>query len=169
MTLNSVAVKLEFAWQGFKDSDSMSLIDDAKGVRENMVVKDSHAGFDNDERRMMIYAQVEDPSVQGVNVQALGCGFLRLGCAAAPGSEEAAMAKRCFCELSAIQFEVVKEGNVVIVDGVRRNWRLSLQRPKIETRKLNEWQGGWTGGTMGDPKSLLDRSFDLSLTKPWIW
>ena len=142
MTLNSVAVKLEFAWQGFKDSDSMSLIDDAKGVRASMVVRDSHAGFDNNERRMMIYAQVEDPSVQGVNVQALGCGFLRLDCAAAPGSERAAMAKWCFCELSAIQFGVMKEVYVVVVDGARRNWRLSLQRPKIETRKLNEWQGG---------------------------
>ena len=93
MTLNSVAVKLEFAWQGFKDSDSMSLIDDAKGVRESMVVRDSHAGFEYDERRMMIYAQVEDPSVQGVDVQALGRGFLRLGCATAPGSEKAAMTK----------------------------------------------------------------------------
>ena len=93
MTLNSVAVKLEFAWQGFKDSDSMSLMDDAKDVRESMVVRDSHPGFESDEKRMMIYAQVEDPSVQGVNVQALGCGFSGLGCAAARGSEKAAMAK----------------------------------------------------------------------------
>ena len=40
----------------------------------------------------------------------------------------------------------MKEVNIVMVDGVRRNWRLSLQRPKIETRKLNEWQGGLDRG-----------------------
>ena len=108
MTLNSVAVKLEFAWQGFKDSDSMSLIEDARGVRVSIVVRDSHAGFNNDERRMMRYAQVEDPSVQGVIVQALGCGFSRVGCAAALGSRNAAMAKRCSGKMSAIQFGVMK-------------------------------------------------------------
>ncbi len=72
MTLKSVAVKLEFAWQGFKDSDSINLIGDAKGAREAIVVRKSHAGLDSGERCMMICAQVEDPSVPGVDVEALG-------------------------------------------------------------------------------------------------
>ena len=95
-TLNSVAVKLELAWQGFRDSDSINLIGDAKGASESVVARESHNGFDNDERRMMIYAQVEDPSVPDVNVLALGCTCvrcLRLGCAAARGREKAAIAK----------------------------------------------------------------------------
>ena len=73
MTLNRVAVKLEFAWQGFKDCDWINLIGDAKGARESAVVKRSHAGFDSDEERMMMCARGEDPSVQGVTVEALGC------------------------------------------------------------------------------------------------
>ena len=77
MTLKSVAVKLEFAWHGFNDSDSINLIGDATGARESIVVIESHAGLDSDEKRMMIYAQVEDPSVQGVIVQALGCTCVR--------------------------------------------------------------------------------------------
>ena len=63
MTLNNVAVKLEFAWQGFKDCDSINLIGDAKGARETVVARESHAGFDSDEKRITIYARVEDLSV----------------------------------------------------------------------------------------------------------
>lgn len=73
MTLNNVAVKLEFAWQGFKDSDSINLIGDAKGARETIVARNGHAVLDNDGKCIMICAQVEDPSVESVNVEALGC------------------------------------------------------------------------------------------------
>ena len=59
MTLNKVAVKLELAWQGFKDCDSINLIGDAKGARESSVAEKSHAGFEDDERRIMICAQVK--------------------------------------------------------------------------------------------------------------
>ena len=93
MTLKSVAVKLEFAWQGFKDSDSINLIGDAGSARASIVVRESHADFDSDEKCMILYAQVEDPSVQGVDVEALGCTCVRcsrLGCAAARGTGRAA-------------------------------------------------------------------------------
>lgn len=87
MTLNSVAVKLELAWQGFRDSDSRNLKGEAKGARESIVVIDSHAGFDSDEKRMMICAPAEEASVQAVGVVALSCTCMRCsgqGCAAAP-------------------------------------------------------------------------------------
>lgn len=72
-TLNNVAVKLELAWQGFKDCDSINLSGEAKGARETIVAIESHAGLDNDDKRIIICAQVDDPSVQGVDVEALGC------------------------------------------------------------------------------------------------
>ena len=59
MTLNNVAVKLELDWQGFKDCDSINLSGDAKGARDTIVARDSHACFDNDGKRIMICAQVE--------------------------------------------------------------------------------------------------------------
>ena len=104
MTLNSVAVKLEFAWQGFKDSDSRNLKGDAKGARESIVVRESHAGFDSDEKRMMIWAQAEEASVQGVGVAALGCTCMRcsgLGCAAARGRRRSC----CYSEVMYLSME----------------------------------------------------------------
>lgn len=62
-TLNNVAVKLELAWQGFKDCDSISLSGDARGAREANVTRKSHAGLDDAENRIVICAQVVDPSV----------------------------------------------------------------------------------------------------------
>lgn len=56
MTLNNVAVKLELAWQGFKDCDSINLIGDAKGARETVVARESHAGFESDEKCIRICA-----------------------------------------------------------------------------------------------------------------
>lgn len=73
MTLNNVAVKLEFAWQGFRDCDSINLSGDAKGARETIVARESHADPDNDEKRIMMCGQIKDPSVQGEDLEALGC------------------------------------------------------------------------------------------------
>ena len=66
-------MKLELAWQGFRDFDSINRSGDAKGARETIVARQSHAGLDNDEKRITMWARVEDPRVQGVDVEALGC------------------------------------------------------------------------------------------------
>lgn len=53
-TLNKVAVKLELAWQGFSDFDSINRSADAKGEREAIVARESHAGFGKNEKRIMM-------------------------------------------------------------------------------------------------------------------
>ena len=53
-TLNSVAVKRELSWQGLSDFDSINRSADASGKREVSAAKQSHAGFDNDEKSIVL-------------------------------------------------------------------------------------------------------------------
>lgn len=51
-------MKLELAWQGFSDFDSISRSADAKGKREGMAASESHAGFEEDEKRIVMFIKV---------------------------------------------------------------------------------------------------------------
>ena len=53
-TLKRVAVKLELSWQGFSDDDSISRSADANGASVESAASESQAGFDNDEKSMLV-------------------------------------------------------------------------------------------------------------------